>query len=147
MILESEIREVLEQQYGTLMLKDNGLKRELIPSTGNLSTHAHIISGVRRCGKSTLMRQIIKEFPPEDILFLNFDTPRLFEFSLTDFGRLDRIIQQKGAKVLFFDELLNSLVNSAVLILPSPFKSAALKTLSFRSEDELLFVPLEAVAD
>ncbi|MEI6751598.1 MAG: ATP-binding protein [Paludibacter sp.] len=105
MILESEIREVLEQQYGTLMLKDNGLKRELIPSTGNLSTHALIISGVRRCGKSTLMRQIIKEFPPEDILFLNFDTPRLFEFSLTDFGRLDRIIQQKGAKVLFFDEL------------------------------------------
>ena len=81
------------------------MTRELIPATASLSSHALIVSGVRRCGKSTLLRQMIHEFSPADILFLNFDTPRLFEFSLSDFGRLDRIIQEKGVKTLFFDEL------------------------------------------
>jgi predicted AAA+ superfamily ATPase len=105
MIVESEMLQVIEQQIDVLMLKDSGLKRELVPATLSLSSHALIISGVRRCGKSTLLRQMIKEFMPADILFLNFDTPRLFDFSLTDFTRLDRIIKQKGAKTLFFDEL------------------------------------------
>lgn len=105
MIVESEILQVIEQQHEILKVKDGGLKRELIPATVSLSSHALIISGIRRCGKSTLLRQMIKEFLPTDILFLNFDTPRLFDFSLTDFSRLDRIIEQKGAKTLFFDEL------------------------------------------
>ncbi len=105
MIVENEIRQVIEQQYELMALRDSGLKRELIPTTSCLSTHALIISGVRRCGKSTLLRQMIKEFLPSDILFLNFDTPRLFDFSLTDFSRLDRIILERGVKILFFDEL------------------------------------------
>lgn len=105
MIVENEIQQVIDQQYDVLISKDSGLKRELIPATLSLSTHALIISGIRRCGKSTLLRQMIKEFLPADILFLNFDTPRLFDFSLTDFTRLDRIIKQKGVKTLFFDEL------------------------------------------
>jgi len=60
MILESVIAHVIEHQKIRLSLKDNGLRRELVPATKSLSSHALIISGVRRCGKSTLLMQMMK---------------------------------------------------------------------------------------
>lgn len=105
MILESVITHVVEQQRNRLTLRDNGLKRELIPAIQNLSSHALIISGVRRCGKSTLLMQMMKEKDDESVLYLNFESPHLYEFLLSDFTRLDNVIEHKGAKTLFFDEL------------------------------------------
>ena len=105
MVLESVIAHVVEQQKTRIDLKDPGLKRELVPATKSLSSHALIISGVRRCGKSTLLMQMMKGMDNESILYLNFESPQLYEFSLLDFSRLDNIIKKKGAKILFFDEL------------------------------------------
>ena len=105
MILESVIARVIEQQKSRLMLKDSGLKRELIPATQSLSSHALIISGVRRCGKSTLLMQMMKAMDKDTVLYLNFESPQLYEFSLNDFTRLDNLITQTGINALFFDEL------------------------------------------
>ena len=105
MILEGVIAHVLEQQKDRLKLRDPGLKRELIPATQNLSSHALIISGVRRCGKSTLLMQMMKRMDDDTVLYLNFESPHLYEFSLSDFTRLDNIIAQKSPNTLFFDEL------------------------------------------
>jgi predicted AAA+ superfamily ATPase len=105
MILESAIARVVEQQKNRLTLRDNGLKRELIPATQSLSSHALIISGVRRCGKSTLLMQMMKDMDHETVFYLNFESPHLYEFSLSDFTRLDNVITQSGANTLFFDEL------------------------------------------
>src|SRR5699024_8634794 len=66
---------------------------------------ALIISGMRRCGKSTLLGQLIQR-QPEDYLFINFDTPKLFNFELSDFRLLDELINAKPeARLLFFDEI------------------------------------------
>jgi predicted AAA+ superfamily ATPase len=105
MILESVLAHVIDQQKIRFSLIDKGLTRELIPATKSLSSHALIISGVRRCGKSTLLMQMMKLMDPEMILFLNFESPQLYEFSLADFTRLDNLIAQKGVSTLFFDEL------------------------------------------
>ncbi len=105
MILESVITRVVEQQKNRLMLRDSGLKRELIPATQSLSSHALIISGVRRCGKSTLLMQMMKSMNAKTVFYLNFESPQLYGFSLSDFGRLDNVIKQNGATTLFFDEL------------------------------------------
>lgn len=105
MILESTINRVIEQQHQRILKLDGGLIRELVPSTKSLSSHALIISGIRRCGKSTLLLQMINKLGVENILFLNFESPQLYEFSLTDFARLDSIIQKRGVKTLLFDEL------------------------------------------
>ncbi|MEI6143948.1 MAG: ATP-binding protein, partial [Mariniphaga sp.] len=105
MILESTIENLIAQQKQRLSKKDPGLQRELIPATKSLSSHALVISGVRRCGKSTLLLQMLKRMDNETVLFLNFDTPQLYEFSLLDFSRLDNIIDKQGATILFFDEL------------------------------------------
>jgi predicted AAA+ superfamily ATPase len=105
MILESVIEHVAEQQKMRFATRHTGLKRELMPATQSLSSHALIISGVRRCGKSTLLMQMIKELDDSSVFFLNFESPQLYEFTLSDFVRLDKIIERKEAKILFFDEL------------------------------------------
>ena len=105
MVLESVIAHVVEQQRNRMSLRDSGLKRELIPAIKSLSSHALIISGVRRCGKSTLLMQMMEGMNPAKVLYLNFESPQLYEFTLSDFARLDTIIAEKGVKTLFFDEI------------------------------------------
>jgi len=105
MVLESVIEQVVEQQKIRFATRDTGLKRELAPSTQSLSSHALIISGVRRCGKSTLLMQMIKELDDSSVFFLNFESHQLYEFTLLDFARLDNIIARKEVKILIFDEL------------------------------------------
>lgn len=105
MIPEHTITGVVEQQRSLLSGKDPGFPRELIPATRSLTSHALIISGIRRCGKSTLLMQMIKEKDPASVFFLNFDNPRLFGFSVSDFSRLDKIISKSGATTLYFDEM------------------------------------------
>src|SRR5699024_10321422 len=66
---------------------------------------ALIISGIRRCGKSTLLGQLIQR-RKEESLFINFDTPKLFNFEFFDFRLLDELIKAKPeVKLLFFDEI------------------------------------------
>jgi len=105
MILESVIEQVVNQQKNRLTSRDAGLKRELVPATGSLSSHALIISGVRRCGKSTLLMQMIQQMDPSLVFYLNFESPHLYDFSISDFIRLDNIIDRLGSKILFFDEI------------------------------------------
>ncbi len=105
MILESVIAHIVENQKARILQFNTGLKRELQPATQSLSSHALIISGVRRCGKSTLLMQMLKKMNDEQFFFINFESPQLYDFSISDFARLDNLIAKKGAKNLFFDEL------------------------------------------
>lgn len=104
MVKLSDIRIVSEQQFSTFK-EDDSLPRELLSSLpSDNSAHALVISGIRRCGKSTLMRQHIGRHI-EDAFYLNFDTPKLFQFELLDFELLDTLIQESGKRNLYFDEI------------------------------------------
>ena len=70
----------------------------------NLINHALIVSGIRRCGKSTLLQQMILKHH-ESAFYLNFDIPKLYNFEIEDFELLDIIINQMDKKLLFFDEI------------------------------------------
>lgn len=83
---------------------DTGLKRDALMQLPELSGHALIMTGIRRCGKSTLLYQLIKEKYP-DAYYLNFDDNRLYGFENSDFRRLDELISESGRKILFFDEI------------------------------------------
>src|SRR5574344_193781 len=56
-----------------------------------LPQFARIITGIRRCGKSTLVQQDILTKSP-DFFYLNFDEPALSEFTRKDFAVLDEAI-------------------------------------------------------
>lgn len=104
MLLKSELARISELQFEILKTNNNGLKRESAASLPVLSKYALIITGIRRCGKSTLLCQVISEKYPE-AFFLNFDDNRLYGFENSDFSRLDELISESGKRILFFDEL------------------------------------------
>lgn len=105
MILERDIQGVIEQQRQRLNSLSSGLPREIDINTQSLSSHALIITGIRRCGKSTLLLQLMQQNPENITLYLNFESPLLYGFSLPDFVRLDRIIGNTKAQTLLFDEI------------------------------------------
>lgn len=104
MVTQETLTQVIAAQRDNLLAKGVGLKREAIASLPDISAYALIVSGVRRCGKSTLLFQLLQQRYP-DALYLNFEDPRLYGFDIKDFARLDEIIRQAGAGVLLFDEI------------------------------------------
>jgi len=104
MILKSFLKEVAEAQKQNLLKLNTGLERQALETLPELASHALIISGIRRCGKSTLLHQLLREKYPE-AFYINFEDPRLYELELNDFTRLDEIITEFGSKELFFDEI------------------------------------------
>jgi predicted AAA+ superfamily ATPase len=104
MLLKSEIAKISELQSDVIRTGEKGLIRETGALLPELSKHALIITGIRRCGKSTLLFQLISEKYPE-AFFLNLDDNRLYGFENSDFSRLDEVISETGKRVLIFDEL------------------------------------------
>jgi predicted AAA+ superfamily ATPase len=103
MILQSTIENVIELQKVKNIHQTN-LKRDALKRLPEITSHALIISGVRRCGKSTLMSQL-REQQLQQSLYLNFDDARLYGFDFDDFARIDKIILSQDVKILYFDEI------------------------------------------
>jgi len=92
-----------QQQY--LKGKENLVQRDLMQSISlKHKSHALIISGIRRCGKSTLLGQLIAGHQL-NAFYINFDTPKLYNFELRDFELLDKLIESTGNDTLCFDEI------------------------------------------
>lgn len=104
MLLKTEISKIADLQAGLNKSGEKGLLRDSLHALPVLSKHAVIISGIRRCGKSTLLNQLISEKYP-DAFFLNLSDNRLYGFENSDFSRLDEVIAESGKRDLFFDEL------------------------------------------
>jgi predicted AAA+ superfamily ATPase len=104
MILKSTIELVAQSQQKNLKKAETTLNRAIHDDLPDLDSHALIISGVRRCGKSTLLYQMLNKMD-ENSWFLNVEDPRLYGFTLTDFSKVDELIEESDRKVLFFDEL------------------------------------------
>lgn len=105
MLYQSDIERVITDQRFRAQQRGATLPREALPSLPELQSHALVISGIRRCGKSTLLQQLLNSRAPENALALNFDDPRLAGFALSDFQLLDNIIAACGTRSLFFDEI------------------------------------------
>jgi predicted AAA+ superfamily ATPase len=100
----SDILEAVKNQKSALNKQESGLQRTVLPELPDIKSHALVVSGIRRCGKSTLLRQFVKKLK-RNYFYLNFDDLRLADFSHTDFSLLDNVISDSGAKLLFFDEI------------------------------------------
>ncbi len=103
MISKLVIEQVVESQKERLMNVDTGLPRKM-SGFEKLSSHAFIISGIRRCGKSTVLQQINNTMKTKSI-YLNFEDPRLAGFDISDLNRLHEIGKEKIVKTYFFDEI------------------------------------------
>ena len=104
MIQQAVLQKVIETQKKKILRFGTGFHREILPDMPSLQSHALIITGIRRCGKSTLLKQML-EFNNSNKLFLSFEDPRLFNFELFDFELLDNIIENSKVEMLFLDEI------------------------------------------
>ncbi len=102
MISKLVLSEIIQDQF-TSFSKREWITRDIeIPFD---SKRILIISGVRRCGKSTLIRQVLLH--SDKALYINFEDPRLINFMLEDFSQLEKIADETGKTYLLFDEIQN----------------------------------------
>ena len=100
----SDIREINGYQKRGLEEQEQGLLRQILPELPDLQSHALVITGIRRCGKSTLLRQFMQRLN-RPYFYLNFDDIRFASFTHEDFALIDKIIADSGAQMLYFDEI------------------------------------------
>ena len=106
MVKKSTLEEVIAFQKNKVESSDLGYERELLRELNHkLDSHALIVSGIRRCGKSTLLNQYISENIQEDYIYLNFDSAKLYTFEINDFQLIDELVAENGVKFLIFDEI------------------------------------------
>jgi len=104
MILKSTLAEVIESQKENLLKSSKGILRDKLKEIKLSKKYATVITGIRRSGKSTLLRQIITKH--KKFHYLNFEDIRLFNFKLNDFEKLGEVFLDKStSNVYFFDEI------------------------------------------
>ncbi|MFN8255233.1 MAG: ATP-binding protein [Bacteroidales bacterium] len=106
------IKEILIEQHAKIIASENGIERNLLNELDQKLKipHVLIISGIRRSGKSTLMRQIISRYYNElPWYYINFDDERWLGFHAQDFNQIyECLIELYGqAKTFFIDEIQN----------------------------------------
>ena len=104
MLLQNQLSLILDSQNLNFSNKNPGLERNKLEDLKITENFALIITGIRRCGKSTLLYQLLSK-ESENALFLNFEDTRLASFETDDFARLISEIETRGIKTLFFDEI------------------------------------------
>lgn len=104
------LKEIVVEQGKSLKKLEKGTKREAMAKIEKYSRlpQAVVLAGIRRCGKSTLLRQTL-DMVVRDGYYVNFEDERLLDFNVRDFNDLYEIlIETYGEKKIFlFDEIQN----------------------------------------
>lgn len=105
MVLKSEIEAAFKKQQQVLEQKNKFITRHYQLKISLKSKHIDVLSGIRRCGKSTLLRQVMGVYK-KDVAYFNFEDPRVYDFDVSDFDKLDEVMGNTRA-AYFFDEIQN----------------------------------------
>ena len=96
MLRAQVIAEVAAKQKANILGRSPGMSR--LGRLGNVPAgFLSVVTGVRRCGKSTLMEQQMR-LAPDSAFYLNFESTALAGLELKDAGRIDRAIDAVGAR-------------------------------------------------
>src|SRR3989339_83551 len=105
MLSQESIEKVVLAQKEMFTIKEKIIDRELMQRIKLQNKFAIIISGIRRSGKSTLMKSIAKKI--DKSYYINFEDPRLVGFELSDFERLEIAFKNVygESRYYFYDEI------------------------------------------
>ncbi|MFH1439015.1 MAG: ATP-binding protein [Candidatus Woesearchaeota archaeon] len=107
MIEKNILRKVITLQNNEILERPLGVKRELLSKISLLTNHILVISGIRRCGKSTLLLQLMKKVKKP--YYFNFEDYRVMGFEINDFEKLDDLFEElyEDSTYYFYDEIQN----------------------------------------
>ncbi len=104
MVLKSEIEAAYLFQQEKIRQNKTVVTRNKNVSVATNNDFIQVISGVRRCGKSTLLNFLLSKY--KKVCYLNFEDPRIINFEVADFYKLEEIIPN-NVEAYFFDEIQN----------------------------------------
>jgi len=108
MITKEILRQIVMRQKETFGSKES-VPREILPEILRWMSDDRVlvITGVRRCGKSTLLKQLMEK--ASGWCYVHFEDERMIDFAAQDFELLNEVlIEVYGpAQIYFFDEIQN----------------------------------------
>jgi len=106
------LKEILLDQRAVFEKKRPGTPRDVLAEVERhmKKPHAITLAGVRRCGKSTLLRQIADRFLGSGYHYCHFEDERLLGFEARDFAPLHEVLIEcfGEQKVMLLDEVQNA---------------------------------------
>jgi uncharacterized protein len=100
MIPEDLIEQVIDDQEKAGQEKKTVQRDKKINDTKRVI----VITGIRRCGKSTFLKQINKS---DNSIVINLEDNRLEGFTMVDFNKIEQIAKKKGKQIIILDEVQN----------------------------------------
>lgn len=108
MITKEILRQIVAQQK-YYMKWDETVKRQILDEilAWFKDNRVIILTGIRRSGKSTILRQIMQN--KDDYCYVNFEDERFIDFKASDFEQLNEVLIEAygNPKIYFFDEIQN----------------------------------------
>lgn len=108
-ISKDTLKYVLQEQRADFLAAERGTRRTQVAALElhRGSPQVVFVTGLRRCGKSTLMAQFCDKIGEATYYYTNFEDDRLSTFSATDFQVLHEVlIELYGRRTIFvFDEV------------------------------------------
>lgn len=106
-MLKETLKTIVLSQHAWISPVENEIVREHIEWFSSLPPFAYIITGVRRSGKSTLLRQVMRNHGSKN--YFNFEDTRAVGFDLNDFLVLEEVFSEiyGNDTLFFFDEIQN----------------------------------------
>mgnify|MGYP002338697600 CR=1 FL=1 len=104
-MLKEQLRQSIHAQENWLKGTEEGVGREILSDIPLKNLYISVISGIRRSGKSTLLRQLMNHY--SNPVYFNFEDHRVYDFEVGDFEKLDQILAEQNPDAWFFDEIQN----------------------------------------
>ena len=106
-MLKDVLKSILLSQQEWLVPVEKEIPREQLDRFSTLPPFAYMLTGVRRSGKSTLLKQLMRYHGSQN--YFNLEDSRIAGFELNDFMIVEELFAElSGNKpILFFDEIQN----------------------------------------
>ena len=109
MITKETLRQIVIQQKEEAFSIGETVRREILDEVLNWfkDNRVMILTGIRRSGKSTLLKQIMQN--KENYCYVNFEDERFIDFKAQDFELLNEVLIEvyNNPRIYFFDEVQN----------------------------------------
>ncbi len=107
MIRKEDLRSIILDQRQNLEAENRFITRNQLNTIDPDSSQALVITGVRRCGKTILLKELAQSLP--GYYYLSFEDVRLTPFEATDFIKTEEVFLEEFGKCdyLLFEEIQN----------------------------------------
>ncbi|MBA4321314.1 MAG: AAA family ATPase [Odoribacter sp.] len=106
-MLREVLKSIIQSQKEWLVPEEKEIPREQLVRFSSLHPFAYLLTGARRSGKSTLLKQLMRYHNSKN--YFNFEDSRTVEFEVSDFMIVEELFSElsDNNQIFFFDEIQN----------------------------------------